>query len=570
MSGLVKNEMIKTGKSGIIRAAIAVIIALCIILPIGSFLMSGETTEIINDYEKWAQNADDEVEKAYYTALSRTEQFFIDNGIGYNDWRYNRYYYDLSSLERANAIVDLVMSGAKRSDVENYFMYEDLNIAVDIDKDDNVVFSEEDYIDPFEMNETELKMQKEKTEKLVSELRKTIASATIYDMYKQNLERCQESATFAQTALNEAEAKLAENPENIRFEYERDQAKGELETADLQLWGAMELEKNGYEYDSWQYNAINNILSNAAFEYSRNVKMSEKLFKESDEANYYKTYQAYCDSLDSDLRRGENAISIIRYSLEHDIPLPETLEDSARDGFIDNLGFAVLLVGILMVAVAGTTLFSEYSGGSIRLLLIRPKSRSKILLSKLITVIIYGVIMMTVSAVLLFVLNMFCHADKDMFVPFITTGADGAVSVVPTVLYALVRTATKLFSSFAVVAGAFMLSAIFAKGGIFSLMAGPVALGGASLARIISAEINPAFRNFAAYTILPYLDLSVYFGNPVADYASGGFTIFDELFGTSGVEQYFNLKTGCVIVAVHIAVFLAAAFIGFRKKQIKN
>ncbi|WP_068784722.1 ABC transporter permease [Paenibacillus phocaensis] len=91
----------------------------------------------------------------------------------------------------------------------------------------------------------------------------------------------------------------------------------------------------------------------------------------------------------------ENKLKIAKYRLEHDFPAPSDNPWSALLTF-SGLIEMVIVFAIIMAAdmVAG-----EYTTGTMKLLLIRPHSRAKILFSKYIAVSLFAIVMLTLLVV---------------------------------------------------------------------------------------------------------------------------------------------------------------------------
>ncbi|QED46247.1 ABC transporter permease [Cytobacillus dafuensis] len=101
----------------------------------------------------------------------------------------------------------------------------------------------------------------------------------------------------------------------------------------------------------------------------------------------------------------ERQIAIKEYQLENDIP-PQT--ETHMWTFVNEAQAIISFAGLFTIIIAAGIVSSEFSWGTIKLLLIRPYGRSSILLSKYITVILYGffflAILYTLSVLVGFVL----------------------------------------------------------------------------------------------------------------------------------------------------------------------
>ncbi|MCQ2480291.1 MAG: ABC transporter permease subunit [Clostridia bacterium] len=571
MTGLIKNELIKTGKSGFIRAALCFILILCVLIPVGCKILNSEVVANETDFDALVERENTTAGKTFYQVSKESEEFFEKNKIAdYNDWRYNEYSYYLQSLMMSKSVLELKKQGCERTDIENYFAYENLNAEITFDnKTGEVSASEDNYKSVFDLTDEETDKKLAELEKMIEDCKKFILDASISDFYKNSVDTYTSRVEMAKADVKKAERELAESPENEQKEYNLNYAKAILDGADMSLWGAEYLYNNSVKYNSWKYNTVINVINYVANTYADFVPITRTEFRTSYERQTFKEYDEYVAIAEKNKENADNALALAKYSIENNIPLPEELDDSVRFNFIDDVATVLYLVGILMVAIAGTTMFNEYSTGSIRLLLIRPKSRNKILMSKLMSVVIYGLGTAAAVILLLAVLDNLLHNGKDFTVPYLLMKG-GRVVEIPTILFVIAKTMAKLFSGFVIVACAFMISTLFSKGGIFAVAAGSGAMCLTYLAEMLCANFNAAFNGLLTYTVLPYLDLSQYMGNSVADFSFNNFSMLNEVAGGISAQVQFNPQLGAVIDAIHIALFLVIAFIGFKKKQIKN
>ncbi|WP_042462133.1 ABC transporter permease [Neobacillus dielmonensis] len=89
----------------------------------------------------------------------------------------------------------------------------------------------------------------------------------------------------------------------------------------------------------------------------------------------------------------QRQIAINQYRLEHKIP-----PDNEATGwtFIQDSTALISFAGLFTIIVAAGIVASEFGWGTVKLLLIRPIKRSKILLSKYLTVILFGLMMLVI------------------------------------------------------------------------------------------------------------------------------------------------------------------------------
>lgn len=195
-----------------------------------------------------------------------------------------------------------------------------------------------------------------------------------------------------------------------------------------------------------------------------------------------------------------------------------------------------ILISIFSVIIFSDIVASEFTWGTIKLLLIRPWKRSKILLSKLLAGFIFSIII-----TLLFVI-------VDFAVSFSMFSAHSGNAVYPPGYTALSFSMEQLLYRYVdllvISAFAFMLSALFRSSGIaiglgiFLLFAG----------NIFQVLLNPEKYAWAKYVLFTNMDLSRYmFGS-----------------GSSGMSLGFS----AVVLAVYTALFLAVSWIVFIKRDV--
>lgn len=83
----------------------------------------------------------------------------------------------------------------------------------------------------------------------------------------------------------------------------------------------------------------------------------------------------------------EERIAINQYRIDHDIP---PIENKTLWGFMNSATNLTSLVTLFTIVIAAGIVAGEFSWGTIKLLLIRPISRSKILLSKFMTTLLFA------------------------------------------------------------------------------------------------------------------------------------------------------------------------------------
>jgi len=131
-------------------------------------------------------------------------------------------------------------------------------------------------------------------------------------------------------------------------------------------------------------------------------------------------------------------IKIAEYRLENDIQVLSN-STSAR-GIYDSIApaFSLLMVSLLVIIVAGSTISTEISKGTIKFLLFTPNKRWKILLSKILSTLIILVVLTLILSILSVVIGNIFFEDAGNTYVYVKNGEVNTLSnLVYTILYFL-------------------------------------------------------------------------------------------------------------------------------------
>jgi len=170
-------------------------------------------------------------------------------------------------------------------------------------------------------------------------------------------------------------------------------------------------------------------------------------------------------------------VEIIEYRLDHDI----APENATMWGPINNQTALVFIITLFVVIVAGDSIAGEFSSGTIKLLLIRPASRLKIMLSKYYATILYGLFLLLVLFLSSFLINGALYGFQGWGQPYLNVSEAGMIKEENIVVhlwqtYFLGSVATVMYVTLA-----FMISAVFRSSAmaigisIFAMFAGNIA-----------------------------------------------------------------------------------------------
>lgn len=239
------------------------------------------------------------------------------------------------------------------------------------------------------------------------------------------------------------------------------------------------------------------------------------------------------DSITSDIQTNE-------YRLKNDI---EPIESNSLWGFVENIATGLItLVALFAIVMGGGIVANEFSGGTIKLLLIRPSKRWKILVSKYIVVMGYTLLMLLVMLVVSFLLGGTLFSFKGAGLPFLTN-SNGNITEVNMIAHIVQLVGLECINLVMMVTLAFMISTVFRNSamaigiGVFLLTAGNI------ITMLLSRY------NWSKYILFANTDLNQYInGQPLV----------------KGMTMTFSI----IVLLVYFIVFNVISYVGFTKRDI--
>lgn len=218
------------------------------------------------------------------------------------------------------------------------------------------------------------------------------------------------------------------------------------------------------------------------------------------------------------------------------IDIPFSAPDVIYQSF--NLYFIVIMLSLI---IASESVSSEFSRGTIKLLLIRPWDRWKILLSKYISVILFSLAATIVFVVLniIFAYILFPASGNS-----ILSAASSTPDLVLTVVYNYIRTLV-------LITVAFMLSSLFRSTALSITISILLYFSGNTLNGIFRLFLEQEHREFIKYLLSTNLDLTQYFASPT---------------GTFGMT---SLGFSLGVLLVYMIVFIAITWFSFVKRDVR-
>lgn len=224
-------------------------------------------------------------------------------------------------------------------------------------------------------------------------------------------------------------------------------------------------------------------------------------------------------------------------------------ESNSRSFLLDVFSKYELFIIITIVLIAGAIVSDEFNKGTIKLLLVRPYSRAKILLAKFITIIITILFIMATTVVLQFIVGGIVFGFDSLKIPAVIYNHNTGKLIEMGILKNIIITGIGKLPKYVLLGTlAFSLSTIFNNT--------PVAITITLMGYMASSIIN----QFAYYYDIKWLK---YFVTPNWDFTQ-------YFYGNLPLLKGLTVPFSIAICIIYFAIMLAVSFTIFRKRNIKN
>lgn len=232
-------------------------------------------------------------------------------------------------------------------------------------------------------------------------------------------------------------------------------------------------------------------------------------------------------------------IAINKFHLENDI---EPLPYDAWQFTMENASLSSI-ISLFTIIIAAGMIASEYRLGTIKLLLIRPISRTKILFSKYVTVLLFSLVMLLFLFISSMLIGSILFGINGLNPTIVQMGVNGPkeVSVFVEIFtqYGLNMVNLLMMATFA-----FMISSLFRNSGM--------AIGTSIFLMFTGTTVVAMLSNYewAKYILFANTNLNQYMGNgiPMIEGMTLGFSI--------------------TIIAIYYVIFLAISWLSFTKRDV--
>ena len=199
--------------------------------------------------------------------------------------------------------------------------------------------------------------------------------------------------------------------------------------------------------------------------------------------------------------------------------------------------------------IAGTIVSEEFNKGTIKLLLVKPYTRNKILLSKFITTLIMIVFVIIVTIIMQILIGGVLFGFDSLGMPVVEYNFNtNSLQEINIFVYLIIQTLTQLPMIILLAVLAFAISTIFSN----SALAITISLLGYMSTAIINQLVMAYNLGFMKYFVTMNWDLSMY------------------LFGGLPLMEGMNMTMSIIICIAYFLIMMIPTFVIFKKRNIKN
>lgn len=570
---LIQNEVSKIFHHLSWKIITIILMILSAVIPIFTHLtLKIKIVENADYMEKRAAEYEEgSLDREYFLNNAAISKYYESKGYDIYNWRYTVYMPQLSDSGRTVKALELYLSGKyDKGEVIDCFYIPNVWTEYDengknykiyyapYDSEGNFT-SEDGEAKPTEFTDEIARQLLEKAKKQFEEVKKALDTSSYKDYVMRSAERYREQYEQAKTNYALAEAAYKKDNSNLA---EYDGAKMALEGY-KQLFDALDRTDFDTYYKDVQVDQLTQTLNNgfqAIENSSRFVLCSEREFQqnigESFGENFITDYGEYRKINEMWQKKYYEVIKICAYGIEHNLPLETNTID--RRNLMAFLSINLTLVCFAAIFMASSVVANEHTSGAIRLLLIRPRARWKILLSKLCCVAFYFLLWTVITSLVTFITTFAFCGTSDLFANYMTVSG-GTVKEISPLFYIISQLFLYILPGISMVLLSFMLSVIFKRAGAAMILPLLINIFGGDACHLfwgVALQKLPILR----FTPIPYFNLISFTNDPMTQF-----------FGYNSPLNYgLTLNMGLLMFFIYSALIIATAFIVFKKQQVKS
>ncbi|WP_066257811.1 ABC transporter permease [Neobacillus drentensis] len=232
-------------------------------------------------------------------------------------------------------------------------------------------------------------------------------------------------------------------------------------------------------------------------------------------------------------------IAINDYRIKHHLPFNEKYNVWS---FVKDASQLIILAGLFTIIISAGIVASEFNWGTIKLLLIRPINRSKILASKYLTVLLFALLMLAILFAFSAVLGAILFGTPDHPVPYLKY-ANGQVTEQNIIVYLMIYYGLSSIDTIMLATMAFMISTVFRNSSLAIGLSLFLLFTGSQFTLLLSRFSWAKYILFANTNLMQYVD-----GTPMME----------------GMSMSFSV----IMLLVYYVIFQLLAFLVFKKRDV--
>ena len=247
-------------------------------------------------------------------------------------------------------------------------------------------------------------------------------------------------------------------------------------------------------------------------------------------------------------KMAESSVAIGQYKLDHNLYKNDYKSTNAQSAFVGTFATLGTFVIVCILMVAGQIVAEEYSKGTIKQLLVRPYTRSKIIISKIIaTMIVVFIFMLFLAVIDSVITGIFTNSFGSLFDPIIQYNYNTKSVMV-------MNTITKSLMNLLAILPEIIILTLFTV--LISALIGNTALS------VVLGFVLMFIPGMFSGLVSKVKALSYVF--------VFNWDLTDFMYGGVPFSQYLTLPKALIVDLITIAALVAGILIVFKKKQIKN
>ena len=582
---LVKNESLKLWGQRSFRVLLIIIGVILVLSPLSNLAIEASLSSLSYDnmtHEDYKQQADEaraageELEAREYEVYYETILYFVEQELAYSSVEYALYYYTYLDLSLARSSLALIESGEYTPEQLKLSYYSSLDelyaFLVDYGYYDDMGATGYLQYNVLDVVNTALadRSASEWIKTLDSELdslRFNIENFSMKSYYEQIKDYAVEMVTYY-SAERDAALEMIKNTDLPKSDTSYYNALVDYCTDVISCYesygeGIDYLLLNDCEYASWEYNTVEGILYNSAYSCESSMPVTQDEFSTLPYRFSYSDFEDYNEDMKNERLLALEAQEYALCSLANAIPLSAALASSTKAAVADQFRSFGGMLAILFICYAGVMMAQEYSSGTIRLLLIKPCSRKRIIWSKFACMAFWWIIIAASALIILSAENMLVLGVNDIFVPDLKA-VRGGIAKIPSFVTFLGIFGEEFVLAMLYVAFA-TLFAVLTKKSVLSIVFPMLVSLGASAIQVFCVTLYDYGATFLAYTPFFYLDFS-FLHITAADCFSASYDVYTTTSIILG--KHANIWIGIALIAAVTVLVALWAQRAFRKQKI--